>query len=272
MGTAVAKQKDQLPAEFMDAMFEDQASGMEEMGQDDFQLPIIKIIHPQSPELDEDDAAYIANGKPGMFFNSVTRELWSSEGFRVIPCHFERAWLEWRPKKMGGGLRGAYRTEAEGLANREDPEHEITETLNYYVLIEGTDGVWMPAMIPMKKGAIPLAKRWNGMAKLRQITNSKGQTAQAPLYSSIYQMSSAKKPHPEGAYWTFDVKPTGLWVHEEDGGIELYGEAKSFQLSRAEISRQRAERGPNGNIPEADYDVVEGDGAQTVNGEDDLPF
>ena len=62
--------------------FEEDASGFEDMGQDDLALPFLRILTNMSPEIGAVDGA-----NPGMIYNSVTGELHDGKaGVQVIPC------------------------------------------------------------------------------------------------------------------------------------------------------------------------------------------
>jgi hypothetical protein len=42
--------------------------------------------------------------KPGMIFNTVTKELFDGEkGIDVIPCHYKLEYVEWQERGEGGG-------------------------------------------------------------------------------------------------------------------------------------------------------------------------
>ena len=76
--------------------FEGDASGFEDMGQDDLALPFLRILTNMSPEISSVD-----NAKPGMIFNSVTGELFDgTKGIQVIPCAYVRQYIEWAPRDL----------------------------------------------------------------------------------------------------------------------------------------------------------------------------
>ena len=79
--------------------FEGDASGFEDMGQDDLALPFLRILTNMSPEISSVDGA-----KPGMIYNSVTGELFDgTKGIQVIPCAYVRQYIEWAPRGQGSG-------------------------------------------------------------------------------------------------------------------------------------------------------------------------
>jgi hypothetical protein len=77
----------------------DAHSGFEQMDQDDFALPFLRILTNMSPEIGEVDGA-----SPGMIYNSVTGELFDGKkGVQVIPCTYIRQYIEWAPRGSGSG-------------------------------------------------------------------------------------------------------------------------------------------------------------------------
>ena len=90
--TNVAKKAEaKLPALSLDMMESDAHSGLENIQQDDLATPRLKILMQLSPELEE-----LENAKAGMIFNTVTNELYDgSKGIRVLPCAYQRQYVEW---------------------------------------------------------------------------------------------------------------------------------------------------------------------------------
>jgi hypothetical protein len=91
-------------------MFEaDANAGTHNMEQDDLALPFLKVLGQLSPEINKKHGKYVEGAEPGMILNSVTKQLFDGEkGINVIPCSYERKYLEWKPRELGGGLVGMY--------------------------------------------------------------------------------------------------------------------------------------------------------------------
>jgi hypothetical protein len=82
------------------SMFEaDAHDGMENITSDDVALPFLKVLAQLSPELETIDGA-----KAGMIYNTVTGDLYDGQkGIMVVPCHYERKYIEWHPRGSGNG-------------------------------------------------------------------------------------------------------------------------------------------------------------------------
>jgi len=84
--------------------FEDDASGgFDNMNQDDFALPFLRLLTNVSPEIGEVEGAM-----PGMIYNTVTGQLYDGKkGITVIPCAYVRQYIEWAPRGSGSGAPAA---------------------------------------------------------------------------------------------------------------------------------------------------------------------
>jgi len=84
------------------SMFEqDQAGGMDGMGQGDFAMPFLRVLGQLSPEVNERDAKYVEGAKAGMIFNTVTKQAYDGvEGVNVIPCGYKREYVEWSDRRV----------------------------------------------------------------------------------------------------------------------------------------------------------------------------
>jgi hypothetical protein len=102
MTKAVATKEDASTAvaAFDPSMFEqDAGSGNENIGQDDLALPFLKIISGLDPLLDD-----IEELRKGDIYNTVTGDIYKGkEGVRVIPCAYQRRFIEWAPRGQGSG-------------------------------------------------------------------------------------------------------------------------------------------------------------------------
>ena len=73
--------------------------GTEEIGQDDVNTPILKILHQLSPECNSRNAKFVKDAKPGMIYsNSFGCLVEGSKGLPVIVAHSQTRWPEWQQK------------------------------------------------------------------------------------------------------------------------------------------------------------------------------
>ena len=95
-GKAVMKKERTLPANILE---QDAVGGLEGISHDDLATPRLKILMQLSPELESNEKA-----RAGMIFNTVTGEVYNGkEGILVLPCAFQRQYVEWEERGQGSG-------------------------------------------------------------------------------------------------------------------------------------------------------------------------
>ena len=94
-GGAVAIMDDELLA---------YGTGLEEVTPDDVSIPFIQILQALSPQLNKNDGKYIKGAEQGNIHNSVLNTVVDGdEGIIVVPCYYNKKYLEWTPREAGGG-------------------------------------------------------------------------------------------------------------------------------------------------------------------------
>ena len=228
----VKKEESQLPALSLDLMEGDAHSGLENISQDDLATPRLKVLMQLSPELEELEGA-----KAGMIFNTVTNDLYDgSNGIRVLPCAYQRQYVEWADRGQGSGAPiNVYDASSDILTKttRDENNKDRLENGNYvetcgnhYVLLVTEDGDATPALITMKSTQLNVSKKWNSMMKTIQIPDGKGGFAIPPMHGVVYNLSSTLQKNDKGSWFG--------WVVTQDRILEqkdksLYLSAKDFK-------------------------------------------
>ena len=210
----------------------DAQSGFEEMNQDDFALPFLRILTNMSPEIGEVDGA-----SPGMLYNSVTGELFDGKkGIQVIPCSYVRQYIEGAPRGSGSGAPlNIYpatsdilsRTHREPGDNRDytDTGSYIENTANHYVQVLDENGVASPALIVMKSTQLKLSRKWNSMMMSVKMQGKNGLFT-PPMYSQVYRLTVVSQENAKGKWHG--------WNCERIGDVQdanAYTQAKAFAES-----------------------------------------
>lgn len=210
----------------------DAQSGFEQMDQDDFALPFLRILTNMSPEIGE-----VGGASPGMIYNSVTGELFDGKkGVQVIPCTYIRQYIEWAPRGSGsGGPLNIYpatsdilsRTHREPGDNKDytDSGSYIENTANHYVMMLDDAGVPNPALIVMKSTQLKKSRKWNSMMMSVKLTGANGMFT-PPMYSQIYRLTVASESNDKGKWHGWEIERVGS---VEDAGV--YEAAKQFAAS-----------------------------------------
>lgn len=235
----VQAKKDQLPANIS---FEDDAGqGFENTDIDSFAVPFLVIAQSNSPQVDPDQAEFIEGLKQGMLFNTVTGDIYEARkkdgnGVLVVPCAYQRQFIEWAPRGTGsGGLVEIHDVE-EGLAlsktlveNKEGRRvlpngNTLADTRMHYVLMQHTDGSWIPVIISMSSTQVKKSRRWMTVMDNIKFTRQDGSKFTPAMYSHTYKVSSVPESNEKGNWHGFDITK-----HDIVSSSELYDQAKKFK-------------------------------------------
>ena len=208
---------------------EDAGAGMEGADKSSFAIPFISVLQGLSPQLETVEGA-----RPGLFTNTITEELYKE--VRVIPCAFQRRYLRWAPREVGGGFKGEYlpqdidtgRIQTE-LNERGQPTIDddlLKDTRSHFVLVESANGTWQPALISMSSTQIKKSKRWMSLINGIEMTTPQGKRFTPPSFGFIYRVRAVKEENSQGAWWGMEVS---LDCPVDDP--ELYARAKEFHAS-----------------------------------------
>lgn len=232
---AVAAKENTAVAAFDASMFEQDAGlGNENITQDDLALPFLKILSGLDPLLDELETA-----KKGDIYNTVTGELFAGkDGVRVVPCAYQRRFIEWAPRGSGTGApvniftpeQPRPKTERSKEDNREyvigGEGTYIEETHQHFVLVLNEDGTAQPALIAMKSTQLKKSRKWNSMVQGRMATSKEGKPFQMPRFSNIYKLHTIKEENSKGSWHGWEVSLEGV---VDDAAV--YGQARAFAQS-----------------------------------------
>lgn len=187
---------DDVDESLLDAMTK--GTGLEKAAKEDFSLPFLRLLQSLSPQLSRSEASYVAQARAGDFLNSVTNDLFTSEdGVRVVHCFFTKVYIEWRKRINGGGFVAQYNSKTDAV-EQADPDNDIVDTCNHYVLVEGKDGTWSPALISLKATASKMSRDWN--TKLQALVHPKtGEKLHGAV--KVSRIKSVEKTNEKGRFF-----------------------------------------------------------------------
>jgi len=228
---AVATKNSSDVAVFDPAMFEaDAGQGMENMGQEDLALPFLKVLSGNDPILDENEEA-----RKGDIYNTVTGIAYKGkEGIRVVPCAYQRRFIQWAPRGVGSGAPtaiyepGEVRPETQRSPDdnkdyvADDSGEYIEETHQHFVLIVGEDGSVETALIAMKSTQLKKSRKWNSMMASRSMQGANGPFT-PPRFSHIYHMKTTSEENSKGSWHGWEMSCEGPIAEPS-----LYVRAKAF--------------------------------------------
>ena len=144
--------------------------GSENVETQDLIIPRIELVQALSKCLEEGGAEYIEGAKPGMFYNSVTRELYGNSMI-VCPVFFKKQYLAWRDRKKGGGFGGAFDTAAECHDRISQEEHidewEPIETAQQILLVVNPEThETSEAVLSCARTKQKVSRQWNSLIRV----------------------------------------------------------------------------------------------------------
>ena len=195
----------------------DAKKGFENVDQESIALPILKLLQNGSAEAQRKHANYVEGADPGMFFNTVTRELYDGEkGIHVIPCHYRLEYQEWadfgtgsgRPENIFPGDSDILSKTTKDAMNRDRlPNGNYLEnTANHFVILMGKSP--STALISMKATQLKISRKWNSLMMGLKLQGKNGLFT-PPTYSHIYNLKTVQMSNDKGTWFGWDVSKVG---------------------------------------------------------------
>ena len=192
--------------------------GMEDVSPDELVVPFINIIQGLSDELETVEGA-----KLGMFVNSVSSELIDGKtGFLFVPAKRDRCYVEWIPRKRGGGLVARHEIDAQIVLEAQnategggkfgalyvnggdaETENELRHTF-YLVGVLLDEETWEPITQACLSFSSTKIKKYK--AFMSTINMVKGNPP-PPLFAHVVRVISVKEKNKHGEYYNFSLSP-----------------------------------------------------------------
>jgi len=189
--------------------FEEDANiGLESIGKDDLAIPFLTLLQSNSPQLMEDKSL-----RPGMIFDTVLKK--GYESIIVVPCNYEKQYVEWTPRESGGGIQGTH-SAIDGLellkaCKKDDKGKDILPNGNllvptavyYVVYMHGEDSA--KAIISMTSTSLKKSRRWNSIMAGITMKGKEGTPFTPPLFSHTYKMTTVGEKNVHGSWYNWDI-------------------------------------------------------------------
>ena len=195
--------------------FEDvTVTGFAEVSAEDMSIPFLRILDKGSPQVNKRDGAYVEGAEPGMIYNTVANEVYDGEvGVTVIPCYFNRRFIEWKPRESGGGYMGSYlpddpivKTTVKNEKNADvlPNGNLLSNTAQHFVLLT-YEGNFSRALITMSSTQLKKSRRW--ITQMNALTAiGKNGPYTLPMMSHIYKLTTVPEQNDMGSWfgWTIN--------------------------------------------------------------------
>ena len=233
----VAKKKTAEVVKIDQSIFEvDAGLGNSEVDSEVLSIPFLKTN--LSNTIQEENRGSLK----GDLYNTVDGQIYDGKkGILVIPCHFQRRWIQWSPIDDDQRAPIAIYDKASDCPKterlRKDEKdnkdylldgsgHYIEETHQHYVLICKDDGTLDAVMIAMKSTSLKASRNWNALIKTRRFPKSDGTSFNPPRFSHIYRLNTVMQSNGTTSYAVWNAK-----LEKQVSNINAYNEAKMFQQS-----------------------------------------
>ena len=212
----------------------DSGMGLENIDKSDLALPFLKLLQSGSDETKKRHAKYVEGAEAGMFYNTVTKKLYSGEkGIDVIPVFYKMTYPEWAPfeKREGRPIHNDRGPSIMSQTTQNDKNkdvltngNEIIKTANHFVIILGDRPE--KALMTMKSTQLKVSRSWNSLMEDQfEINPKNNKSVPAPMFSRVYKLSSVEN---SGSF-TWHGYNINLIKKVDDAGI--YQMAKDFHNS-----------------------------------------
>jgi hypothetical protein len=197
--------------------------GFEDTDKDAFAIPFLRVLQGLSPQVDENDPAYVEGAKQGMFINTITNVLFGKV-IEVIPVHYMRDFVEWAPNR--GGFIKAHGPDPAILSrvtkiddhNNQilDNGNVIQDTRNHYVLIADQLNLG-PIIFSLTSTGIRHSRKWMTLLNALIIP---GTEKRAPMFAGVWELSTILNENDDGKWYQVGNKTTTCikfneWVTKE---------------------------------------------------------
>lgn len=268
-GTAVAAVAGgTLAPEFMDMA--DFGGGFEGTDQDSFAIPFIQILQKTSPIVDEDNPRHIEGAKAGMFYNTVTGELFDGreKGMLLVFCAFKRSYIQWGGREGDGGFKGEmtvqefeelakdptkvvmvdgrpYAPDAEGNVNEKKSDY-FADTRSHFVLIYNEEtGEFGQAILSLSSSQIKASKGIMTALNQKKVSTPKGLMT-PPTYANIVKATTQGMSNEKGNWSGIKFELVKMVTDPN-----LYANAKAFYQDivkgNVNVDYNKAENAATGN-------------------------
>ena len=224
----------------VNASFEEMSGlGFAETTTQDMSIPFLRILGAQSPQVDESDGAYVEGAKGGMLYNTVTNTVTSGkEGMLVVPCYYNRRYVEWKPRTEGGGYVASYLPDDPIVptAVRNDKNEEVlpngnllTNTAQHFVmLVEGDQ--YSRCLITMSSTQLKKSSRWLSQMNAMTAMGKNGPYT-LPMMSQFYTLTTVPEQNDLGKWYGWAIARERQLDLSNDFEKSLFDNAVAFAKS-----------------------------------------
>jgi hypothetical protein len=182
------------PVDLRQEMMADVGAGTENVQAGDMAIPFLNVLQALSPQI---ASGLIPGAKVGDLLNTVTNEIYKKA--LLIPCAFNKAWVEWIPKTKGGGFVAQHPTDALMAETTRDEKgndvlrngNHLVQTAYHYCLMVKEDGSVHRVVVSMTRTKLKKSRKWvSQIMDLKLPIGPNGALVSPPSFSHMYEVST----------------------------------------------------------------------------------
>lgn len=272
-GKEVAEKKSTAVGQVID-YGDDAGAGFENQSREDISIPFITVLQALSPQVSKET---VEGAKSGMLFNTVTEELTVPEdGITFVPGYTEHVYVEWVPRKEGGGFVAIHQMGSDVVAKAKDESEEfgklkvdregggqndLVETFYVYgSVIDEEENPESMAVIAFTSSKIKIYRKWNTSIRMFTVKTEDGRKIRPPMFAHKVKLGSQQETANGEDYYNFTLKPANGKI--ADSLLEPGCEALESARSVGEMVKS--------GLASAAHDSVDGESGDRS--DDDIPF
>ena len=207
----VAVKEDKVPAKV--DWTEDAGLGLEDAAQDEFKLPLIKILYSSNmPDGIEKTVTGTDVVEGCVFYQTSENAYDGKQGFFAVPCMYKRSFNEWQEMDEGNNRPVAVHKEKPlGLTKNGNKDvlpngNYVEDTGNWFILILDKDrNVIDQGMVTMKSTQKKKSNEWLQKIKSNTLLVD-GKPLNPPMYKCIYRMNVTRQESNKYKYFGWLIK------------------------------------------------------------------
>lgn len=233
-----------LPTVDVMDMQADAGVGFAGVSQKDVAIPYLQVLQALSPQVKRGPGK-VEGAEEGDLFNTVTAKIYKgNKGVLIIPCAFQKRYVEWVPREQGGGFVKAWEDEKileqckrpEGTTKDLLPNgHEVRATAYHYVLVVNDDGSFERVVMSLSSTQLKKSRKWLSQQMGLQLDGKAGKFT-PPSFSHTYKATTTLEQKDQNSWYG--------WLFEQPTRItraDLYAAGKKFA---EDVSQSKVEVAP----------------------------
>lgn len=213
----------------------DAGSGLNNLTASDYAIPFLNILQQLSPQVKPVSKGGLPGAQVGMILNTVTKELINGEeGILVVPCAYQKKWIEWKTRESGGGFVKQHDTEAIMQSTTLNAKGDsilpngnmVVPTANYYIIIL-KNGVPETAVLSMTKTQLTKSKKWNSIMSAIKLQGKNGLYT-PPMYSHKYHLTTSESEKNGYSWYGWEISNAGPLKGSDPAEVAIYNLAKKL--------------------------------------------